>query len=49
MTIFDKFVSERLVDFLGTTDTGVDDAPNSVKSDEKNPLAWFIPVFKVSV
>jgi len=39
MTIFDEFVSERLVDFLGTTDTGVDDAPNSVKSDEKNPLA----------
>jgi hypothetical protein len=53
-TTSDEFASKRSIDSLGATGTGVgvlrgvDDAPNPAKSDEKNPLAWFVTVFKVS-
>src|SRR6266849_562157 len=36
-TIFDKFVSIKLVDFLGSTGVCVKDAPNPGKCDENIP------------
>ena len=44
-TTLEEWASKRLTDFLGTGNgvgdlRGVEDAPNPVKSDEKNPLAW---------
>jgi hypothetical protein len=54
-TTSDEFASRRLIDSLGGTGTGVgvlrgvEDVPNPAKSDEKNPLAWFVTVFRASV